>query len=336
MTPLLDVRGLSTEFVTTYGVVRAVNDVSFQVEQGEALGIVGESGSGKSVTMLSVMGLIESPPGRVTGGEVLLGGVDLRKLPAKDLRALRGGQMAMIFQDPLTSLNPVFTIGDQLREAIQMHRPVSRAAARRRAAECLEMVGIPDPARALDDYPHQFSGGMRQRAMIAMALSCEPRLLSADEPTTALDVTVQEQLLELIENLRRQFDMTVIWITHDLGVVAGIADRVMVMYAGRVAESGPVETIFAQPRHPYTVGLLKSIPRLDVVESGDLEIIPGSPPDLIRLPPGCAFAPRCRYRVAQCETERPMLAAVGPGHESACWVNPTTTAGEADRREERV
>jgi oligopeptide transport system ATP-binding protein len=319
---ILEVSDLHTEFLTEHGIVKAVRGASFYIDLGETLGVVGESGSGKSVTMLSIMGLIESPPGKVTQGEVYFDGINLVDLSSEEIRNIRGKDIAMVFQDPMTSLNPVFTIGEQLFEALRAHKPLSKKECRRQSADLLNLVGIPEPLRALDDYPHQFSGGMRQRVMIAMALSCNPRLLIADEPTTALDVTVQEQLLELIENLRDQMNMSVIWITHDLGVVAGISDRVLVMYAGRIVEKGPVHKIFADPRHPYTLGLLRSIPRLDSTEDKHLDVIPGSPPDLIRLPQGCTFAPRCQFRVDQCLQEEPPIEEVEEGRFSACWVNP--------------
>jgi oligopeptide transport system ATP-binding protein len=319
--PLLDVRDLCTQFVTEYGTVKAVNHLSFELFPGETLGIVGESGSGKSVTVLSVMGLVERPMGHVAG-EVLFEGRDLLKLPSEEMRKITGGKMAMIFQDPMTSLNPVFTIGEQIEEAIQVHMKLARKATRQRAAELLSLVGIPEPGRALDSYPHQFSGGMRQRVMIAMALSCNPSLLIADEPTTALDVTVQEQLIQLIHKLQEQFHMAIVWITHDLGIIAGIADRVLVMYAGSIVESGSVFSIYNQPRHPYTIGLLHSIPRLDVPRTNLLEVIKGVPPNLIKPPVGCSFAPRCSYQIERCLIERPGLMDVQPGQKSACWVQP--------------
>lgn len=319
---ILEVSDLHTEFLTEHGIVKAVRGVSFHVDLGETLGVVGESGSGKSVTMLSLMGLIESPPGKVTQGKVVFAGKDLLALSSDEIRNIRGKDIAMVFQDPMTSLNPVFSVGEQLFEALRAHKQISKKECREQAAHLLEIVGIPEPLRALDDYPHQFSGGMRQRVMIAMALSCDPRVLIADEPTTALDVTVQEQLLELIETLRDRMNMSVIWITHDLGVVAGISDRVLVMYAGKIVEQGEVHKIFAGQRHPYTRGLLRSIPRLDSPEGRRLDVIPGSPPDLIRLPRGCAFAPRCQYRVERCLEDDPPLVEVEPNHFSACWVNP--------------
>jgi oligopeptide transport system ATP-binding protein len=277
LSPLLEVRNLRTEFVTEYGIVKAVNNVSFELNSGETLGIVGESGSGKTVAMLSVLKLIESPPGRIAGGEVWFEGFNLVKMPGDKIRDIRGSKIAMIFQDPLTSLNPVFTIGEQLIEPLKVHLNLSGKLAREQAKKSLEQVGIPDPNRALDSYPHQFSGGMRQRAMIAMAISCNPSLLIADEPTTALDVTIQEQILELVENLQQQLGMSIIWITHDLGVIAGIADRVIVMYAGEVIECGPTSVLFGNPRHPYTQGLLRSIPRLDLPKSEKLKPIFGFP-----------------------------------------------------------
>jgi len=322
--PILRIQDLHTEFVTEYGVVKAVNGVSFEVAAGETLGIVGESGSGKTVTMLSVMRLIESPPGRIASGEVHFNGDNLLELSNREMRQIRGSKIAMIFQDPLTSLNPVFSIGEQLTEAIKMHLRVSNKEAREHAVEALAQVGIPDPVQALDFFPHQFSGGMRQRAMIAMAISCNPSLLIADEPTTALDVTVQEQLLQLVDDLRSQLNMSIVWITHDLGVIAGLADRVVVMYAGEIVESGPTDMIFENSRHPYTQGLLRSIPRLDVPRDKRLIPIEGTPPDLIHMTPGCQFASRCRYRLEQCE-EHPPLVELDTEHASRCWVNPEAT-----------
>jgi oligopeptide transport system ATP-binding protein len=253
---------------------------------------------------------------------VLFEGQDLLKLSRNEMRSISGGKIAIIFQDPMTSLNPVFTIGDQICEAIQAHMELPRQSAMARAADLLNLVGIPEPHQALRSYPHQFSGGMRQRAMIAMALSCNPTLLIADEPTTALDVTVQEQLIQLIQHLQEQFQMAIIWITHDLGIVSGIAERILVMYAGKIVESGSVYEIFDHPRHPYTQGLLQSIPRMDSPRAQILHMIPGVPPNLIHLPAGCAFAPRCKHRIERCTVERPILVDVGLGHSSACWVNP--------------
>jgi oligopeptide transport system ATP-binding protein len=324
---LLMVRNLRTEFLTEYGTVKAVNNISFNLDRGETLGIVGESGSGKTVTMLSVMRLIEIPPGRIAGGEIWFEGSNLLKLPQNKIRDIRGRKISMIFQDPLTSLNPVLTIGDQLIEPLMVHLNMSSKSARKRAKESLAQVGIPNPEQAIDYYPHQFSGGMRQRAMIAMAISCCPSLLVADEPTTALDVTVQEQILELIENLRRDMNMSIIWITHDLGVIAGLADKVIVMYAGEIVESGSTLEIFERPRHPYTQGLLRSIPRLDVSRGVKLKPIRGAPPDLIHLPLGCPFSSRCNYYIEQCISDHPDLIEINPGHKSRCWVQPQSANG---------
>jgi oligopeptide transport system ATP-binding protein len=324
MAPLLDVRNLETQFKTQDGVVRAVNNVSFYVNRGETLGIVGESGSGKSVTSLSVMRLIPNPPGRITGGEVMFDGQDLLKLSEEAMRELRGNRIAMIFQDPMTSLNPVLTVGQQIIESLVLHLKLSNAEARARTIELLQMVGIPGAERRVDEYPHQFSGGMRQRVMIAMALACNPELLIADEPTTALDVTIQAQILELIEKLQAELGMAVIIITHDLGVVAGMSDRVMVMYAGRVVEEGPTRDIFHNPRMPYTIGLLKSIPRLDNVSGKRLEPIRGLPPDLISLGQICAFSPRCDfYKAGTCDSQVPPLRKVGENHNAACLFDIT-------------
>ena len=321
--PLLEVKDLRTHFFTGDGVVKAVNGVSFYVGEGETLGIVGESGCGKSVTVLSVMRLIPQPPGKVVGGEVLFDGRDLLKLDDDGIRKVRGNKIAMIFQDPMTSLNPVLTIGKQIREALELHLGMNKSQSRKRSAELLATVGIPEADARLDDYPHQFSGGMRQRAMIAMALACNPMLLIADEPTTALDVTIQAQIVDLVKRLRDQIGMAVIWITHDLGVIAGLADRMMVMYAGYVVEEAPVKEIYADPRHPYTLGLIGSLPRLDEIRTEKLKSIDGLPPDLIDLPPGCPFQPRCVYAVEKCGKERPELGPVGPRHRIACWVDVT-------------
>jgi oligopeptide transport system ATP-binding protein len=321
--PLLEVNGLKTQFFTQDGVVQAVRGVSFYVGEGETLGIVGESGCGKSVSVLSVMRLIPQPPGRIVDGEVIFDGQDLVKVSDDEIRRVRGNKIAMIFQDPMTSLNPVLTIGRQIGEALELHMGMDRQEARTRSAELLSMVGIPEAAMRLDDYPHQFSGGMRQRAMIAMSLACNPRLLIADEPTTALDVTIQAQIVELVKRLRDEIGMAIIWITHDLGVVAGLADRMMVMYAGTVVEEAQVKEAYGDPRHPYTMGLLGSLPRLDVVRSDKLQSIEGLPPDLIDPPPGCPFQPRCAYAVEKCETEIPPLEPVGPRHRIACWVDVT-------------
>jgi oligopeptide transport system ATP-binding protein len=325
---LLEVNGLKTQFFTQDGVVRAVNGVTFHVEEGETLGIVGESGCGKSVSVLSTMRLIPQPPGRIVDGEVFFDGVDLLKVSDDEIRKVRGNQMAMIFQDPMTSLNPVLTIGRQIGEGLELHLGMNREDARKRSAELLEMVGIPQAADRLDDYPHQFSGGMRQRAMIAMALACNPMLLIADEPTTALDVTIQAQIVELVKRLRDEIGLAIIWITHDLGVVAGLADRMMVMYAGFVVEEAPVKEVYGDPRHPYTIGLLGSLPRLDEIREEKLSSIEGLPPDLIDLPQGCPFEARCIYALEKCRTERPELEPVGPRHRIACWVDVTQVRGE--------
>ncbi len=320
---LLEVDGLKTQFFTQDGVVKAVDGVSFYVNEGETLGIVGESGCGKSVSVLSVMRLIPQPPGKIVGGEVKFEGEDLLKMSDEEIRRVRGNKIAMIFQDPMTSLNPVLTIGRQINEALELHLGMKKEEANRRSAELLSMVGIPEAEMRLKDYPHQFSGGMRQRAMIAMSLACSPSLLIADEPTTALDVTIQAQIVELVRRLRDEIGMAVIWITHDLGVVAGLADRMMVMYAGHVVEEAAVKEVYGNPRHPYTLGLLGSLPRLDEVREERLTSIEGLPPDLIALPPGCPFEPRCEYAVDRCREERPELAPVGPRHRIACWVDVT-------------
>jgi oligopeptide transport system ATP-binding protein len=317
--PLLEVKNLKTQFFTQDGVVKAVEDVSFYVMPGETLGVVGESGSGKSITGLSIMRLIPNPPGKIVNCEVIFEGQDLLKLNDDQIRRIRGNQIAMIFQDPMTSLNPVLTINRQISEALQLHMGMSKDQAKARAIELLRMVGIPNAEERIDQYPHQFSGGMRQRVMIAMALSCNPKLIIADEPTTALDVTIQAQILDLMRSLQAERDTGVIMITHSMGVVAGMADRVQVMYAGSIVETASTEEIFANPRHPYTVGLMKSIPRLDAREREKLEPIRGLPPDLIDLPDICPFVPRCDYAREKCEQKRPPLLEVAPGHKSACW-----------------
>ena len=317
--PLLEVKNLKTQFFTQDGVVKAVEDVSFYVMPGETLGVVGESGSGKSITGLSIMRLIPNPPGKIVNGEVIFEGQDLLKLNDDQIRRIRGNQIAMIFQDPMTSLNPVLTINRQISEALQLHMGMSKDQAKARSIELLRMVGIPNAEERIDQYPHQFSGGMRQRVMIAMALSCNPKLIIADEPTTALDVTIQAQILDLMRSLQAERDTGVIMITHSMGVVAGMADRVQVMYAGSIVETASTEEIFANPRHPYTVGLMKSIPRLDARERERLEPIRGLPPDLIDLPDICPFVPRCDYAREKCEQKRPPLLEVTPGHMSACW-----------------
>jgi oligopeptide transport system ATP-binding protein len=316
--PLLSIQGLRTYFDEDARVVRAVDDVSFDVGRGETIGVVGESGSGKSVTSLSVMGLVPTPPGRIAGGRILFDGEDLLALPAEQMRRIRGRRIAMVFQDPMTSLNPFLRISTQLMEVTRLHLRHSKAEARRHAAEMLSLVGIPDPERRLDQYPHEFSGGMRQRVMIAMALSCRPELLIADEPTTALDVTIQAQILDLIRNLKQEIGTSVVLITHDLGVVAGMADRIVVMYAGHVFETAPTPALFARSGNPYTRGLLLSVPDVTDMNRGELHQIPGLPPDVSRLEPGCPFAPRCERAEAVCRTTFPPVVDLGPGHQSLC------------------
>ena len=319
MARLLDVQDLATHFFTPDGVVKAVDGISYYLDEGEVLGIVGESGCGKSVSALSIMRLIASPPGRTVGGTVLFDGESILDINETEMRHIRGNRMAMVFQEPMTSLNPVLTIGRQVTETLELHQGMDKTQANDRAAELLQLVGIPDAARRLKDYPHQFSGGMRQRVMIAMALSCNPKLIIADEPTTALDVTIQAQILELMKSLSDQFGTAMIVITHNLGVVARYADRVIVMYAGKLIESGTSEQIYHNPRHAYTLGLLKSVPRLDEAIKVKLDPIEGLPPDLIDLPVGCSFAPRCKFAVDKCIQETPVLIGVEDGHESACW-----------------
>jgi oligopeptide/dipeptide ABC transporter ATP-binding protein len=316
---LLQVEDLQTQFLTSAGVVRAVDGITYDVDEGETVALVGESGCGKSVSALSVMRLVAEPAGRIVAGKLLFKGRDLLKLSEEEMRHVRGREIAMIFQEPMTSLNPVLTIGRQLTEGLEIHLGMDKPAATARAAELLGMVGIPDAERRLAQYPHHFSGGMRQRMMIAMALACNPSLILADEPTTALDVTIQAQILELMRDLSRRLGVAMLIITHNLGVVARYADRVNVMYAGRIIERGTAAEIYADPRHPYTLGLLRSVPRLDEPMRAKLDPIEGQPPDLTRLPPGCAFAPRCAYRVERC-SETPSLRACGAsGHMSACW-----------------
>ena len=317
--PLLDVRGLTTRFFTEEGVVNAVEDVSFRLEGGETLGVVGESGSGKSITGLSLMRLVPRPHGRIVAGEILLEGRDLLTFSEEEMRDVRGARIAMIFQDPMTSLNPILTTGRQITEAIERHMGMTPRQARVRAIELFRLVGIPNAEARIDQYPHQFSGGMRQRVVIAMALSCNPRLIIADEPTTALDVTIQAQILALMRKLQSEFDSGIMMITHSMGVVAGIADRIQVMYAGSIIETAPTETIFADPRHPYTVGLMKSIPRIDTRRKERLQPIPGMPPDLIDMADACPFAPRCAWARDKCLRAKPPLHEVSPGHLSACW-----------------
>jgi oligopeptide/dipeptide ABC transporter ATP-binding protein len=317
--PLLVIRDLHTEFRTGAGVVRAVDGVSYAVEAGETVAIVGESGSGKSVSAMSILRLIPDPPGRIVKGEIVFNGRDLLKLPDAAMREVRGGEIGMIFQEPMTSLNPVLTIGRQLTEVLEQHRGANQTAARARSEELLKLVGISDPARRLKQYPHQLSGGMRQRIMIAMALACEPKLVIADEPTTALDVTIQAQILELMKQLTQRLNIALIIITHNLGVVARYASRVNVMYAGRIVESGPAAAIYHDPRHPYTIALLRSVPRLDRPRQARLEPVDGQPPDLTRLDGGCAFRQRCRFAIPACADVKPQLTQAGAAdHFAAC------------------
>jgi peptide/nickel transport system ATP-binding protein len=319
---VLDVKNLETVFFTNSGLFRAVDDVSFSVRRGETLAIVGESGCGKSVSALSVMRLVPDPPGRIVGGSVVLEGTDLLTLDEPEMRAVRGNRISMIFQEPMTSLNPVMRIGDQIMEAVRLHRDMTRQQAWKQAVEMLRLVRIPEPARRALEYPHQLSGGMRQRAMIAMALACRPALLIADEPTTALDVTIQAQILALVLDLQKELGMGLILITHDLGVVAQTAQRVIVMYAGKKVEEADVETLFAGPRHPYTRGLMASIPAVPSLQGkadARLTEIPGTVPSLVKLPAGCAFAPRCPLAISRCRQEYPPLQDWGGGHLSACW-----------------
>lgn len=333
MAPILEVRDLITRFYTEDGIVHAVNGISYTLNKGESLGIVGESGSGKSVGVLSIMGLIPDPPGKVESGEVMFDGRNLLKLRREELRRIRGREIAMIFQDPMTSLNPVLTIGRQLTEALKLHMGMNTAEAKERAAELLYVVGVPNGRERLGDYPHQFSGGQRQRIMIAMALSCNPAILIADEPTTALDVTIQAQIVELVKKLQEDFDMAIIWITHDLGVVAGMVDRVAVMYSGFIIEEGSVHDLYKKTSHPYTLGLLQSIPKVDAKNQTRLTSIEGLPPDLLNEPTHCPFAPRCSFAVDKCWEENPALIPIAPNHSSACWrwedVREQSTVGVA-------
>ena len=320
---VLDVKGLKTVFRTRGGEVHAVNSVSFHLKRGELLGVVGESGSGKSVTMMSLIGLLPSPPAEIREGQVLLGERDLLKISADDLRDVRGAKVGFVFQDPMTSLNPVFNVGFQIMEPLRRHMGMSKPQARARAVELLELVGIPDAAYRLNNYPHQFSGGMRQRVMIAIALACDPDVLIADEPTTALDVTIQAQILELVKELRQKLGMAIIWITHDLGVIAAIADRVMVMYGGQIVEQAPVNDLFANPQHPYTRALLKTIPSMSGAREARLQVIEGQPPIITAAPVACSFRARCAHAFARCEAENPLRRAVAGGavdqnHDVAC------------------
>ena len=335
---LLEVNDLQTQFPTRSGLVRAVDGVSFHLDRGELLGLVGESGCGKSITALSVMRLI-SPPGKIVRGEILFDGKDLLKLSDAEMRQMRGDDIAMIFQDPMTSLNPVFTVGEQIAEALRLHRKLSIREARQATIEAMREVAIPDPARRFKDYPHQLSGGMRQRVMIAMALACNPKLLIADEPTTALDVTIQAQILELLDELRKQRELAVLLITHDLGVVAEVADRVAVMYTGRIVEQSPVDELFARPKHPYTEGLLRSVPKLTsehVVRKERLETIEGIVPRPTDLPPGCHFAPRCPHRMPRCTQEEIPLYELEGGVKVRCVLYDLAAAVAADHDAEQL
>ena len=318
---MLEVKELKTIFSTQDGVVNAVNDISFSLQSGEAIGIVGESGCGKSVSMLSIMRLIPNPPGKIVGGEVFFQGRDILKMNQHDLQDMRGNQISMVFQDPLTSLNPVKTIGSQISETVLRHTDKDKKQAEQRAVELLKLVGIPEAENRLKDYPHQFSGGMRQRVMIAIALSCNPQILIADEPTTALDVTIQAQIVDLIKQLRVELGMAVIWITHDLGVVAGSVDKVIVMYAGQIVETAPLKEFYANPRHPYSIGLLMSLPRLDAETHQKLISIEGLPPNLINMPDCCPFINRCKNVIEKCKHKNPPLRRVSDSHLIACWVD---------------
>ncbi len=323
--PILEVKDLRTRFHIAEGTVYAVNGVSFHLNHGETIALVGESGCGKSVTMLSIMGLIPIPPGEIASGQAFYNEQDLFKLTEQEMEQLRGKDIAMVFQDPMTALNPVLTVGRQLGETQRVHLGLSKDEIQKRSIEMLEKVGIPDPARRLTEYPHQFSGGMRQRAMIAMALSCMPSILIADEPTTALDVTIQAQIVELVQAIREQFNMAVIWITHDLGVVAEIAERVLVMYAGFIVEEAVVDDLYDDPRHPYTLALLDALPRVDRRRDRRLRSIPGAPPNLLVAPKGCPFAARCELVFDHCREEMPPLIQVaGNHHQAACWIDVTT------------
>lgn len=325
MEPILEIQNLEVKFHTLDGVVNAVNGVSYSVEAGKTLGVVGESGCGKSVSVLSVMRLIPDPPGKITAGKILYLGKDLLEYDEPSMEHVRGAAIGMVFQDPMTSLNPVLTIGKQIGEAMMFHHGFTREQADRRTVELLNLVGIPNPKERIKDYPHQFSGGMRQRAMIAMALSCTPDILIADEPTTALDVTIQAQIVDLTKRLQDELGMAVIWITHDLGVIAELADRMVVMYAGYIVEEADVFQLYANPQHPYTLALLKSLPRVDSSRAGErLATIPGFPPDGVTVMPGCPLAPRCHFAVERCLQENPKLEKIDIDHKVACWVDVTT------------
>jgi oligopeptide transport system ATP-binding protein len=321
---ILDVQGLETVFKTPSGIVHAVNGISFGLKEGETVGVVGESGCGKSVTMMSLLRLIPTPPGIIKGGKAFFMGQDLLKMSNEEIRYVRGAQISMIFQDPMTSLNPVLTIGMQLEEPLMLHLGMNKSQASDRAVELLEMVGISNARDRLNDYPHQFSGGMRQRVMIAMSLSCSPQIVIADEPTTALDVTIQAQIMDLVRRLRDELGMAIIWITHDLGVVAGLAQRVLVMYGGLIIEEAPVKKLYADPQHPYTIGLMGSLPRVDEKGAHRLASIDGSPPVLFEKPNYCPFAPRCKYAIEHCWNENPVMETVTSEHRVACWVDIKT------------
>ena len=316
---ILSVDNIVTQFNTAEGTVYAVNGVSFDLRAGELLGVVGESGCGKSVTMMSLVKLIPMPPAKIVKGSAVFDNKDLIQMDLEELQGIRGGQIGFIFQDPMTSLNPVLTVGYQLTEALRLHKGMSKRAARARAVEILELVGIPLAKKRLNDFPHQFSGGMRQRVMIAIALSCEPKVLIADEPTTALDVTIQAQILDLVKRLRQELGMAIIWVTHDLGVVASLADRVMVMYSGFIVERADVKQLYGNPKHPYTIALLQTLPELEGERAERLESIEGQPPDQLRAPTSCPFAPRCSYAFDRCSQENPLLQNVSSQHEVACW-----------------
>jgi oligopeptide/dipeptide ABC transporter ATP-binding protein len=324
--PILDVRNLKTVFRTRAGEIHAVNSVSFDLRPGELLGVVGESGSGKSVTMMSLIGLLPTPPAEVRDGNVIFGNQDLLKIDEDTLRSIRGARIGFVFQDPMTSLNPVFTVGYQIMEPLRKHMGLDKPKARKRAVELLQLVGIPDAERRLSDYPHQFSGGMRQRVMIAIALACDPQVLIADEPTTALDVTIQAQILELIKELRQKLGMAIVWITHDLGVIAGIADRVIVMYGGQIVEQAPVRELFGNPQHPYTRALLETVPSVRGKRADKLKVIEGQPPMLGAEPAACPFRFRCPSRFERCDRENPARIPVGPGHDAACFWDPEAGA----------
>jgi len=321
---ILEVKNLETNFKTDEGTIHAVNGIDFNLEEGETLGIVGESGCGKSVSMLSLLQLIPNPPGKIVGGEAKFLGHDLLSMSEDEIRHIRGAQISMIFQDPMTSFNPVLTMDSQITEPLKIHTNVSKKEAHDRAVELLTMTGIPNVEERINNYPYQFSGGMRQRAMIAMALMCSPKILIADEPTTALDVTIQAQIIDLVKQLREEISMTIIWITHDLGIIAGIAQRVLVMYAGYIVEEGSVKTIYSNPQHPYTIGLMGSLPKLTSDKKEKLVSIDGLPPVLLEKPTYCPFAPRCSFAFDRCWNEKPPLIEVGKKHKAACWVNPAT------------